>query len=258
MSYYAHKFMQQQLFRIFDTNKYLILALIILSNILVLYVTNEHLKTVEIAYNTVSDTATMEDVSQAFTQKAKGNWMGYVATPLFLLIKLLVISFGINILMLLLNIKLSFKKILGVVIVAELIVVLSSVARVIWLYYFTDVQTLNDLDFVPLSLYNFLGGSENLPALAQYPLRFINLFEVAYWIFLALGLGWVLNEKFGKSLGLVARSYGVGLLIFLAVVTMGMDIYQSTTSEDKFAEARQHPPQEIIDLIGETQPEENT
>ena len=248
--------MQKQLFSIFEANKYLVLLLIILSNFLMAYITNEYLNTVDLFYNTYSDRTSMEDATRIFTNRSKMNWIGYVGAPLLLLGKFLLISFGINMLMLLLNIKLNFKKIFGIVMVAELVFVLSNIVRVIWLLYFKDVQTMNDLDFVPLSLYSLLGGKASLPQLLQYPSRFFNLFEVAYWIFLAIGLAGFLHTKLRKSLGMVAGSYGVGLLVYLAAVSMGTGIYKSTNSEDKFAERRQHPPQEIINTIAKQQPED--
>ena len=124
------------------------LLLVLLSNVLLLYVNNEHLMTVELAYETYSDRATMADIVNATARKAKFAWMGYVVSTVVLVLKLLAIAFCINILLLLLDIKLSFKKVLGVVIVAEFVMILSNAVRVIWLLYFADVQTLDDLSLI--------------------------------------------------------------------------------------------------------------
>ena len=48
--------------------------------------------------------------------------------------------------------------------------------------------------------------------------RVINIFEVTYWFILAYLIGKEINDTTEKALSIVASSYGVGLLIWVASV----------------------------------------
>ena len=71
--------------------------------------------------------------------------------------------------------------------------------------------------YYPLSYINFLDLEKIQPWLI-YPLKTINLFEIAYFFVLVYGLWKLLKNKFSKSLEIVAVSYGSGLVIWLGLV----------------------------------------
>ncbi|MFN7839937.1 MAG: hypothetical protein ACK5QG_18395, partial [Bacteroidota bacterium] len=51
-----------------------------------------------------------------------------------------------------------------------------------------------------------------------YPIQLLNVFELLYWIALAWQLQEVLEKPFAESLGFVAKTYGVGLAVWVVVV----------------------------------------
>lgn len=72
-------------------------------------------------------------------------------------------------------------------------------------------------DYYPLSILSYVGVDNVVPWL-HYPLQTLNLFEVAY----ILCISWLLSKQwkpnFIESINIVLPSYGIGLLIWMALV----------------------------------------
>ena len=63
-----------------------------------------------------------------------------------------------------------------------------------------------------------LFGYEDLEPWFIYPLQVVNLFELCYWLLLGYGLSKALKRSVDYAMGIVASSYGVGLLIWVGAV----------------------------------------
>ncbi len=50
------------------------------------------------------------------------------------------------------------------------------------------------------------------------PLAAVNVFEVLYWIVMALLVGRLCRTKFGKSFKFVMSTYGVGYVFYIALL----------------------------------------
>ena len=61
----------------------------------------------------------------------------------------------------------------------------------------------------------FLGG-EKIEPWVRMPLAAINVFEVLYWVVMALLVGGLCGTRFGKSFKFVMSTYGVGYLFYIA------------------------------------------
>jgi hypothetical protein len=84
--------------------------------------------------------------------------------------------------------------------------------------WFATNYTLEDLQFFyPLSAANLFAPNE-LEAWWVYPFQLINLFEVAYWVILAILLGRALQISTGKAAEYVIKGYGSGLLLWVLLV----------------------------------------
>lgn len=107
---------------------------------------------------------------------------------------------------------------------ADFIFVISSLFKLVVLIFFKQISTLEDLQFIPLSLMELL-DSNTVDPLFVYPLSLINVFELGYFLVLAWLLITVINEaneerpvKYGKSLQIVTVSYGSGFLLWVVLV----------------------------------------
>lgn len=63
----------------------------------------------------------------------------------------------------------------------------------------------------------FLGG-ENIESWIRMPLAAVNIFEILYWIVMALLVGRLCGTRLGKSLKFVMSTYGVGYLFYIALL----------------------------------------
>jgi hypothetical protein len=142
--------------------------------------------------------------------------VSYVMVPVGLLIRTSAVAFCLFTGLLLTNRKLSFGSVFKIALFAESALVAFAVIKLLLLVFFHPVTRLQDLEaFAPLSLWNIPGAS-SLPRWVMYPLQTINLFEIAYWLLLAIGLRHYLGQPVGKMLALVLGSYGLGLLCWMA------------------------------------------
>lgn len=144
--------------------------------------------------------------------------LGYIILPAYLFLKFFLVAICLEIGVLFSKVSASFKDMLLVVMQAEVIFFMPSIVKFIWFGLFFRDYTLQDLQFFyPLSLINLTGDQDIQPWLA-YPLQLLNIFEVGYWLLLALYLMPYLNRNFASSLNFVARTYGVGLLLWVIFV----------------------------------------
>ncbi|WP_245859440.1 hypothetical protein [Spirosoma aerolatum] len=101
---------------------------------------------------------------------------------------------------------------------AEMVLLLPSVIKLLWFLFVQTDYSLTDLQlFYPLSVLSLVGADSVAPYLL-YPLQLTNLFELAYWLVLAYGVSQVIDIPMPKAVGLVAASYGSGLLVWVALV----------------------------------------
>jgi hypothetical protein len=112
----------------------------------------------------------------------------------------------------------SFKKILNIVIKAEFIFLLMPILKIFWFYFFQTDYTLEDIQyFYPLSALNIIGYKE-LDSWLIYPLQTLNLFEVAYIIYLSYQIGDLTKTNADNGLKIVSYSYVPTLLLWVTVI----------------------------------------
>lgn len=112
----------------------------------------------------------------------------------------------------------SFKTFFRITINAEFVFLIPIIIKIIWFSFFrTDYDLIDLKNFSPLSALDI--AYQNSSELWYiYPLRLLNFFELAYWCILAYQLKDILNRDFAGSLGFVASTYGVGLLLWVIFV----------------------------------------
>lgn len=161
---------------------------------------------------------TVEQLNKLNSTNNLWNTITYFIMLLFLIIKVYMISIVLDTGIFFSNIKIEFRKIINIVLKAEFIFLLPIVLKIIWFGCFQHDYTLMDFqDYAPLSLLS-VWQHDNIEPWYIYPLRTANLFEIAYCVILALLLTKSSNVSIGKSFAIVLCSYGIGLLIWIAIV----------------------------------------
>lgn len=165
-----------------------------------------------------------EVVQNYMESQKKWWWLAYVATPLLIGIKILLVAFCLNFIKLLDlpgldNIK--FSDLVFLALIGESVFVIAGFYKFVNFYWIDTDYSMETLQtYYPISLLNLRGLISTEKWLA-YPLQLVNLFELFYWGILTWGI-WELSENkisFPKSLGLTTITYGVGLLFWVGVVS---------------------------------------
>ena len=194
-----------------------------LALIVVLLFISEILKYVldfdKLLQNSLAEQMTANQIESYFKLQKKWEFLAYLFIPLYVLIKTVLIAttvyvgaffFSKN--------EVVFKKIWGVVLSAEFIFLLVPIAKLIWFYFFQTNYNLEDLQyFYPLSALNII-GYKGLDPWLIYPLQTLNLFELAYIIYLSYQIGKLTQTNADTGLKIVGYSYVTALILWVCVV----------------------------------------
>jgi hypothetical protein len=172
----------------------------------------------QLVYNSLAENLTAEQINVTISDSQQWEWVGYVAFPFLLCVKILLISTALFIGIFLSEHKIRFGELFGLVTKAEFIFLPATVFKTVKFYFFEKSYSLADVtNYMPLSLES-LFGYKNFEPWYIYPMQVANLFEVAYWIILTLLLSKALQIEKAKAFTLVAGSYGIGLLLVVVGV----------------------------------------
>ncbi|GAB2581697.1 hypothetical protein GCM10027190_33650 [Spirosoma areae] len=172
----------------------------------------------ELYFNALAEQMTFEQIEESIDQSHQWSWLAYVILPVFNLIKFTFVAALISLGYYFATNRWVFKPFFRVAVQAELVLLFPAVIKLIWFLFVQTDYSLNDLQFFyPLSLLN-LFESQSIDNYLLYPLQLANLFELAYWLVLAYGVSQVIEIPMPKAFGLVAASYGSGLLVWVAFI----------------------------------------
>lgn len=198
-------------------NKYSLLLLVLLFFILIeipKYILNTDL----LIYNSLSEKLGKEQVLEILSLQKKWEWVGYLFTPIFILIKTTLISTALYIGTVFSNAKITFKSIFNKVVKAEFIFLLVPIFKIIWFYFLQTNYTLEDIQyFYPLSALTIFDYKELEPWLI-YPLQTLNVFELVYIIILSYQIGTLTKTNADSGLKIVGSSYIPALLLWVTIV----------------------------------------
>jgi len=197
----------------------IVLAISLFILILLTWYTKTEIVTEREIVNFYSTQLSYEQIEQILAGQKKWEWLGYLFIPIFYLLKLSLVTLCVYTGILLLNIKnISWNKIFGVVVIADMIFLIPSIIKMAWFTFKSD-YTLEDVQyFLPGSMLNIFDPKLLEPWLI-YPIQSLNIWELAFWIALAVGLKKYLDGDFYRSMSLVAGTYGAGLVIWVVFVT---------------------------------------
>lgn len=202
-----------------------LLVILILLIYLINYLTEFLLDLENLIIQHLSNNLSNIQINKIIDFQNKWEWLSYAIVPIFILIKMNLISSVLYIgTFFYSKTKVTFKQLFNAVVKAEFVFLGVGILKFIWFYFFQTNYTLEDLQyFYPLSALNIV-GYKGLEAWFVYPFQVLNLFELAYWLILAYFIGklaFTTKDK-GKPMDLglkiVASSYGSALLLWVVVV----------------------------------------
>lgn len=197
--------------------KYLILLNVCLYLLISWYIKTEIITDKELLEYYGSEYS-LDQLSNVLNLQRKWFFVGLAFIPLIYIFKLLCISSIIFIGILFLNIKsIPFVTVLRIVIFSYMIFLIPTLIQLVW-FTFNYNYTLEDVQyFLPGSMLNIFDPKLLAPWLI-YPIQSLNIWELAFWVALAVGLKKYLDGDFYRSMSLVAGTYGSGLVIWVVFV----------------------------------------
>lgn len=204
----------------FNLTIFRLFLLLLLAVYTLLFASNELVFTDDlIKQSFLLENLSLNKVQELIDFRNNWNWVNYVLLPFILISKLSLISLWILSGSILVNLRVSFKEVFRVVLVAEFIWLIPSFISFIWLGIISSSFTLQSIQyFQPLSLLRFF-HAPSLESWIIFPLKSINLFELVYTILLAIGIMRVINSSFSKALKFILPVYGSALVTWIIFVT---------------------------------------
>jgi hypothetical protein len=168
-------------------------------------------------YNSYSHILSNARIEEMLTTQKKMDYFQYIYFFIYFLVKLLFTTFCLFVYGYFSEQFINWKTLFGIALVAELVFVIEMVIRVVY-FSIHAPQTFSDLaNFNFFSVAYFI-NSAKFPYLA-YVVQTINLFEILYVLVIAKLLRPVTGNKTARNIGFVLKSYGLGMIFWVALVT---------------------------------------
>lgn len=170
-------------------------------------------------FNSLVEQLSYEQIQDVVHRSKEWDWLSYLLIPLLYTIKCSLVALCLGIGLFFVTDRFEFKKLFGVAAAAEFVFLIPAVGKLLWFLFVQTDYTLEDLQlFYPLSALSIFDYHAVQPWLL-YPLQVLNVFELIYWVVLAFGVARVMPQRdVNRAIGVVASSYGTGLVIWVAVV----------------------------------------
>lgn len=198
-----------------ETDKKLMFLFICVSTLLLLFVKKSFIENETAAFEFLANTpeGSMLAIRSAFQ---------YFSIPLIYVWKFLVIAFVVWVGCFMFGFRVTYEQCWRVVMAAELVFYLAEISKIVWFMAIeTDPNFYRIQAFYPLSLMGFF-DYETVSARFHYPLKSINLFEVAYLAALMFGVWHFSRRPFKNAFIIVMTTY---LPIFILWLVFYIVVY---------------------------------
>jgi hypothetical protein len=190
-------------------------GLLCLVSLAVFFVQDQVVMTKELYYNLWGEQMTLERIDELLNFQAKWKWVNYLIIPLVLLVQLAGIAACLFTGAVLMDWKIRYRALFGLVVRAAVVTAMGKMLQTLVLLL-ANIRSLDDIYRADwFSLVGWL-GKDNIPDLALVPASFVNVFELLFWVLLVAGVSNLSGKRHG--LGLVAGTYGVGLVLWCLVL----------------------------------------
>lgn len=208
------------------------LSIIILINIFYTFIINTYIQTDDIYYNFLLNNYPSEIAIKVFEFSHSYKFLVYILSPLIIILRTLIFAIIFDAILTCKNIYESgdlstghkFSQFWKIFICAEWSCVAFVAVKFCWFAFFnTDYSYYDLIDYSPLSLYNLVGNS-NLDSWLVYPMKMLNLFELAYLIVAVVACKKILQISNTDSLFYIGLSYIIPLFVFIIFI-MYLNLY---------------------------------
>lgn len=201
---------------IFATDKRLLFVLLCLITLLLLYVKKSFIENETAAFEFLQDRPEGAILSLIST-------LQFISVPVVYLWKFTIIAFVIWVGCFMYGYRVTYSQCWGVVVGAEFIFFIPEVLKILWFLFIETDPLYTDIGaFYPLSLMHFFDYYA-IDTRWAYPLRALNLFEIAYCFLLVAGIHHYAQKEKKTVWFIVVSSY---VLIFLLWLVFYVIVYK--------------------------------
>lgn len=166
-------------------------------------------------YEALGSQMDFERIQKTLDFQKQYQWVVYLALPIFMMIRILLVTCCLNIGSLLEKYDASFSGFFQASMYAQTIYLFPMITKLIYFYFIHTDYTLGELNsFNPFSLLGLFDVKE-LELWQLSFLGFFNLYQLSFVLFLAYRVQFLIQKDFSQSLGFVGLSYGAGLFIWI-------------------------------------------
>ena len=182
---------------------------------LLIYITDRYVLTISFYENNGNPFPIISgQVNDVYSNLQK--WI-YISSALYLIIKLCLVSLVLYTALYLSDQVIVFQKVFLITTLAEFIFLIPAILKIWWFHHYYPHGTLSDWHNV--YILSALSLLKSAPTDWSYALQTLNVFEIAYWFLLSLGIYKFSGMTYDKSLRLVIFAYVPALFIWVAVIT---------------------------------------
>lgn len=200
-----------------ETKKFEFFLFISLLYVLLSVLLNEFIIQDKLYYQTLGEQLARERIEEFLELKRKWDWITYLLIPVILFFKFLFVALCLETGSIFKGYKTKLKQMFHIAMFGELVFLFSQILKTI-VISLTKLEDLNQLqEIASFSLLNII-NNKNIDPWFIYPLQTVNVFEIAYWLFLAFILKIIWQKKYTNMIKFVLSTYGVGLIIWIIIV----------------------------------------
>ncbi len=198
-------------------NAWIVFALLCVGYATTAYIQDTMILTKEVFYNTLGEQLTIERIDEMLEKQSEWKWVSYLLIPVVIAFQAFLVTLCLNCGTIMMNYTIRFRPLFTLVLRSSVVFLLMKLALT-FILLFSKIQVFDDLITTnKFALAGFVDKAD-VPTWLMYPLSILNIFEAAFWLLLTFGIGRLLQRPFQASLGFVATTYGLGLLMWMVFI----------------------------------------
>jgi hypothetical protein len=198
-------------------NAWIVFALLCVGYAASAYIQDTMILTKEVFYNTLGEQLTVERIDEMLEKQSEWKFVSYILIPAIIVFQAFLVTICLNCGTIMMNYKIGFRPLFTLVLRSSAVFLIGKLAFT-FILLFSNIQIFDDLVTVnKFALAGFVDKTD-VPTWLMPPLSILNIFEVAFWLLLTLGIGRLLQRPFNASLRFVAATYGLGLLMWMVFI----------------------------------------
>jgi hypothetical protein len=181
------------------------------------FLQQEVLLTDTLYFNSLGEQMAYERIEELIARQQQYKWVAYAVVPVALFLQVFLITLCLNVGTILYEYRLGFRKLFGMVARATVLMAVVGSLQVIPLVI-TPIETLDQLTQLDWFSVAALFRGMDVPLWLLLPLKMLNLILLLSLLILAGGMHWLTGRPYGKMLGFVTGTYGVGMLLLVLLL----------------------------------------